>query len=273
MQGGSALAATLVRTHAPTTVVALRLVLSAIVLLVARRPVLAGAPSGAVRRALVLGLVIAAMNSLFYLAISLAPLAVVVTIEFWGPLAVAIAGSRRALDVAWVVMAASGIWILGGGRLVADDALGVALALAAGGCWALFILLGGRVARDFPGGRGLAISTAVAAAIVVPISLVQGGLGELRADPILLVQGAAVALFASVIPWTLELMALSRMTSATYGILVSLEPAVAAILGAAVLGQGLPAAEVAAVALVVGASAGASRTSAPPQPVPGEIEP
>jgi inner membrane transporter RhtA len=220
-----------------------------------------------------LGVVIAAMNSLFYLAISLAPLGVVVTLEFWGPLAVAIAGSRRPLDLVWVALAAAGIWILGGGRLVADSGLGVLVALAAGGAWAVFILWGGRVARDFPGGRGLAISTAVAAAIVLPVALVGGAASELSADPILLAQGAVVALFASVVPWTLELMALRRISGATYGIVVSLEPAVAALLGAVVLGQGLPAAEAAAVGLVVAASAGASATSSPPPPVPGEIEP
>lgn len=222
---------------------------------------------------MLLGVVIAAMNSLFYLAISLAPLGVVVTLEFWGPLAVAIAGSRRPLDVVWVALAAAGIWILGGGRLVADSGLGVLVALAAGGAWAVFILWGGRVARDFPGGRGLAISTAVAAAIVVPVALVGGAASELSADPILLAQGAVVALFASVVPWTLELMALRRISGATYGIVVSLEPAVAALLGAVVLGQGLPAAEAAAVGLVVAASAGASAMSSPPPPVPGEIEP
>ncbi len=219
-----------------------------------------------------LGLVIAAMNSLFYIAIARIPLGVVVTIEFWGPLAVAVAGSRRPIDLAWVAMAAAGIWILGGGRLAADDALGVLIALATGGCWALFILLGGRVARDWPGGRGLAISTVVAATIVVPVAVIGGAATELAADPVLVLQGAAVALFASVVPWTLELTAMRRMSSATYGILMSLEPAVAAVLGAAVLGQGLPAAEIAAVGLVVGASTGASATSPAPPPVPGELE-
>ena len=272
VEGGSALAAALVRNHTPSTVVALRIALTAVVLLVARRPDIAGAPPGAVRRAVLLGLVIAAMNSLFYIAISRVPLGVVVTLEFWGPLTVAVAGSRRPVDLAWVAMSAVGIWILGGGRLVADDALGVVAALAAGGCWGLFIVLGGRVARDFPVGSGLAISTTAAALVVVPVAIASGAPAELAADPGLIVLGAAVALTSSLIPWILELTAMRRMASATYGILMSLEPAVATVFGAAVLGQALAPAELAAIGLVVGASAGASRTSAP-APVPGELEP
>jgi inner membrane transporter RhtA len=245
---------------------------SAVVLGVARRPSGRGGSSRAIGWAVVLGLVIAAMNWLFYLAIARIPLGVVVTIEFWGPLAVAVAGSRRAIDLAWVALAGLGIWVLGGGRLVADDAIGVALALAAGGGWALFILIGGRVAREWPGGRGLAISTGVAAAVIVPVAVAGGAVGELIADPGFLLAGAAVALFASVIPWTLELTAMRRVASATYGILMSLEPAVAAAFGTVLLGQGLSAADAAAIGMVVAASAGASRTSPRPSPVPGELE-
>jgi len=223
-----------------------------------------------------LGVVIAVMNTAFYGALQRLPLGVVVTIEFWGPLAVAVAGSRRLVDLAWVAMAAGGIWILSGGRLVADDAIGIALALVAGAGWALFIVLGGRVSRDWPAARGLAISTGVAAAVVVPMALVSGELGVFVADPSLLVLGAGVAVFASVIPWSLELVAMGRMPSSTYGILMSLEPAVAAVLGALLLAQGLPPEELAAIALVIGASIGASREARPGPDtapvVPGELE-
>jgi inner membrane transporter RhtA len=271
VQGGSALAATLVRSHPASTVVALRLLLSAVVLGVARRPSGRGRSARAVGWAIVLGLVLAAMNSLFYLAIARIPLGVVVTIEFWGPLAVAVAGSRRAVDLLWVVVAAIGIWALGGARLAADDAIGVGLALAAGGGWALFILVGGRVAREWPGGRGLAISTGVAAAVAVPIAIQGGAIRELAGDPGFLLAAAGVALFASIIPWTLELTAMRRVASATYGILMSLEPAVAAIFGTVLLGQGLAPGDAGAIGMVVAASVGASRTSRR-GPIPGELE-
>jgi inner membrane transporter RhtA len=276
VQGGSSLAAVLVRDHAPITVVAIRLFLSAAVLWAFRRPTGAGVSPGALRRAILLGVVIALMNTSFYGALERLPLGVVVTIEFWGPLAVAVAGSRRLLDLAWVAMAGAGIWILSGGQLVAHDALGLALAFGAGGGWALFILLGGRVSRDWPGARGLAISTAVAAAIVVPAALVAGGVAAFTADPSVLALGAGVAVFASVVPWSLELVAMGRMRSGTYGILMSLEPAVAALLGAVLLAQALPPEELVAIALVIAASIGASRAAgagrAVAPVVPGELE-
>lgn len=276
VQGGSSLASILVRDHAPITIVAVRLLLAAAVLWTFRRPSGSGASPGAIRRAILLGIVIAAMNTLFYGALQRLPLGVVVTIEFWGPLAVAVAGSRRLVDLAWVAMAGAGIGILSGGRLATDDALGLVLAFAAGGGWALFILLGGRVSRDWPGARGLAISTAVAAAIVVPAALLAGGLSAFTADPSVLALGVGVAVFASVVPWSLELVAMGRMASGTYGILMSLEPAVAAVLGAVLLAQGLPPEELVAVGLVVAASIGASRAAsagrAAPPVVPGELE-
>jgi inner membrane transporter RhtA len=277
VQLGASLAATLVRTHAPVTVVALRLAISATVLWLARRPTGRGATAGALRRAVLLGVVIAVMNVSFYGALARLPLGVVVTIEFWGPLAVALVGSRRALDLLWVALAAAGIWILAGGRLAADDAVGVGLAFVAGGGWAGFILLGTRVSHDWPEARGLAISTGVAALILLPLGVLAGGLGEIAADPSLLLLGAGVALFASVVPWSLELVAMGRVPSGTYGILMSLEPAVAAVLGALLLAQALPPEELVAVALVIAASIGSSRggargTEETAPSVPGEVE-
>lgn len=276
VQGGAALATVLVRANPLIAIVAIRLFLTAVVLLVARRPSGGGATPGALRRAVLLGVAIAVMNTAFYGALQRLPLGVVVTIEFWGPLAVAVAGSRRLVDLVWVVLAGSGIWILSGGRIVADDAIGIALALVAGGGWASFIVLGGRVSRDWPAARGLAISTGVAAAMVVPVALVSGGLAVFVADPTLLLLGAGVAVFSSVIPWSLELVAMGRMPSSTYGILLSLEPAVAAVLGALLLSQGLPSAELVAIGLVIGASIGASHEARPGMArapvVPGELE-
>lgn len=272
VQVGSGLAASLLREHGALALVTLRLVFGALLLVALRRPRLRPSGRAAVIATIALGIDIAAMNSFFYLAIARIPLGVVVAIEFWGPLAVGVFGSRRARDLVWVALAAVGIWILTGGRLEADDAFGVAAALAAGAGWALFVVLGSRVARGWPDGRGLAAAVSIAALVVLPVSLVGGGLGEIVASPDLIVAGLVVAALASAIPWSLELAALRRLPNATYGVLMSLEPAVAAVLGAVVLAQALDPAEVVAIGVVVVASAGASRTARSLEVAPGELE-
>ncbi|MBM4409445.1 MAG: EamA family transporter, partial [Chloroflexi bacterium] len=170
VQGGGGVAAQLIQRHSPLAVVALRTAFSAAILLVLRPPRRA-AGSEAWRLAILLGLVMAAMNTLFYLSISRIPLGVAVTLEFSGPLLVAVAGSRRPRDFVWVALAAVGIYLLAGARLTADDALGVAAALAAGACWAAFIVVGGRLARAWPDGRGLTVSLLTGTAVVVPLAL------------------------------------------------------------------------------------------------------
>lgn len=198
------------------------------------------------------------MNLLFYLAIDRLALGIAVVFEFVGPLGVAVATSRRRLDLVWIAIAGAGIALLSAGDLGRLDGLGVVFALGAGGCWAAYILLAGRLGRAFPGGNGLALALVVAAVLLVPVGLVSGGTGLL--DPSVLGIGAAVALLSSAIPYSLELEALRRMRTAVFGVLMSLEPAVAAMAGLAVLGQRLAATELAAVALVVAASAGISWT-------------
>jgi inner membrane transporter RhtA len=213
----------------------------------------------------------AVMNSLFYFSISRIPLGVAVTIEFWGPLAVAVAGSRRLIDFGWAVLAAAGIYVLTGGRFTADDQIGVAAAFAAGGCWAGFILIGGRLARAWPDGRGLTVTMSVAALVVVPASVLVGGLGQL-AEPGILLAGFAIALFSSTIPYTLELAAMRHLPSSTYGVLMSIEPAVAAVVGFLLLGQVLRPIELAGIGLVAVASAGSSLSARRLTVAPGELE-
>ncbi len=196
------------------------------------------------------------MNLAFYEAIDRIPLGVAVTFEFVGPLGVAVAGSRRALDVLWVVLAAAGILLLSDFGSTDLDPTGVALALLAGAFWAAYILLSVRVGRAFPGGGGLALAMVVAGAVLLPVGVADGG-GELLL-PAVLATGAAVAVLSSVIPYSLELEALRRMPQSVFGVLMSLEPALATLAGWVVLGQGMTARELVAVMLVVAASAGAA---------------
>jgi inner membrane transporter RhtA len=204
----------------------------------------------------VYGIALAGMNLAFYSSIDRIPLGIAVTFEFVGPLSVAVVGSRRALDLVWVGLAAAGILLLsdfGSGDL---DALGVGLALLAGSFWAGYIVLSVRVGKAFPGGSGLALAMLVATVPLAPVGIAQGG-SELLVPGVLLV-AAGVGIMSSAIPYTLEIEALRRMPTGVFGVLMSLEPAVAAIAGYVVLGEGLATREIAAVALVVAASAGAA---------------
>src|SRR3954463_15249920 len=203
------------------------------------------------------------MNLTFYEAIARIPLGIAVTIEFAGPLAVAIALSRRRLDALWVVLAAVGILLLarpgGGGDL---DTTGVLLALLAAVFWASYILLSARAGQAFPGGSGLALAMVVGGVVLLPVGVAGGGSALL--DPGLLAAGAGVALLASAIPYSLELEALRRLPTQVFGILMSLEPAIAALTGFVILGEGLRGRDVIAIVLVACASAGASLSAPPP---------
>jgi len=256
LQVGAAFAVTLFDDLGPGGAAFLRLLLAAIVLLALWRPRVRGHSMADLRIAAAFGLALGLMNWSIYEAMDRIPLGVAVTIEFWGPLAVAVVGSRRALDLLWVALAALGIVLLaspGGGGI---DAGGVVLALLAGGCWAAYIGLSARTGQAFPGGTGLAIAMAVGAVVVLPAGIAQGGAALVH--PGLLASALVVALASSVLPYSLELEALRRLPGAVFGVLMSLEPAVAALAGLAVLGQALVPREWAAIGLVVTASAGAA---------------
>jgi inner membrane transporter RhtA len=263
VQFGAALARTLFDRAGPGGTVLLRVLFAAVVLLAVARPRVRGRASADLRLAAAFGVALAAMNLSFYEALDRIPLGIAVAVEFAGPLAVAIAGSRRALDVLWIVLAAGGIVLLAGFGGAHVDAVGVLLAAVAGFWWAAYILLSARTGRAFPGMGGLALAMAVAALLLLPFGIADGGRALLR--PGILAAGAAVALLSSAIPYTLELEALRRLPAGVFGVLMSMEPAVAALAGFVVLGQGLRAREIAGIALVVAASAGAARrTQAPP---------
>ena len=254
-QLGAAFAVTLFDELGPAGAAFLRLALAALVLCVIWRPRLAGD----LRLAGALGVSLGLMNWSFYESIARLPLGVAVTIEFAGPLLVAVLGSRRPLDLLWVALAAAGIVLLVGPGAESVDPVGVAFALAAGACWAAYIYLNKRTGAAFPGGSGLAIAMAVGALVVLPAGVLQAG-GAL-AEPELLGTAFVVALLSSVLPYSLDLEALRRLPEAVFGVLMSLDPAVAAVVGVVLLSQELGARDVLAIAMVVVASAGAASLS------------
>jgi inner membrane transporter RhtA len=252
----------------PAGAVLLRLGFAALILLIAWRPRLSGYSRAAYSSAILFGLTLAAMNIIFYQALNRIPLGIAVTLEFVGPLAVAIAGSRNALDVLWVVLAAIGIILItpwGGLHL---DLLGMALALTAGGLWATYIILSARVGQDFSGGAGLVIAMLIAAAVTVPVGVIGGGASLL--DARVLAGGVVVALLSSVVTYSFELSALRTMSTRVFGVLMSLEPAIAALVGLIFLRETLGLRAVIAIACVVIASAGASRFA--PADLPATVD-
>jgi len=202
------------------------------------------------------GVTLGLMNLCFYLALSRIPLGIAVTTEFLGPLAVALAGSRRWLDALWAVLAGGGVVLLmeGRGEL---NLVGFLFALGAGAFWGLYILVGAALGRHTTEGNGLAVGMVVAALIAVPIGVADAGTALVQ--PWILVAGLGVALLSSVIPYTLDLEALRRIPPRVFGILMSLEPAVAALIGLVVLQESLHWSQWIAVLCVVAASAGATR--------------
>jgi inner membrane transporter RhtA len=257
VQFGSAIAATLFASVGPGGAVLLRLVSATIMLLVLWRPRLRDRRRGELLLAAAFGLVLAGMNLSFYHAIHRIPLGIAVTIEFIGPLAVAVSGSRRLIDVVWVALAALGIVALARGQTHGLDLLGAGLALIAGCLWGVYILLNARVGRAFERGTGLALAMCVAAVAALPAGLIEGR-GHLL-EPRSLALGTAVGLLSSAIPYSFENEALRRIAPSVFGVLMSLEPAMAAIAGLIVLGQSLSTRAVVGIALVVCASIGASR--------------
>jgi inner membrane transporter RhtA len=257
VQFGGALAKTLFDEIGPGGTVFVRVLFAAIVLAAVWRPALSGRSAADWRLVLSYSLALVAMNLSFYEALERIPLGIAVTFEFVGPLGVAVFGSRRALDLVWVLLAGTGIVLLsdfGGADL---DGLGVALALLAGGFWAAYILLAARVGRAYPGGEGLALAMGAGALMLAPVGVADGG-GDLLGLGVL-ATGFGVAMLSSAIPYTLELEALRRMPEGVFGVLMSLEPAMAALAGFIVLDESLATRELVAIVLVVTASAGAAR--------------
>ena len=259
VQFGNGVAKTLFDDVSATTVVWLRLVTSALILLAVARPVLRGHSRRDWVVVLGFGVSLGAMNWSIYQAIARIPLGLAVTIEFVGPLALAVIGSRRPRDLIWVALAAIGVLLLGfePGEL---NLAGVLFALAAGAAWAAYILMSAQTGRRWQGLDGLALASVVATVLIAPAALGRHS-GEIL-DVRILLLGAAVGLLSSVIPYGCELVALRSLRPAVFGILMSLEPAAAALAGLIVLGEVLTALQLVAMACVVVASVGATRSGA-----------
>lgn len=254
VQLGSAVARTAFDVTGANGITLLRLALSGLLLTLLVRPRVRRWSRQQLGAAALLGLTMGLMNITFYLSIRTVPLGVAVTVEFVGPLLVALVQTRRARDVLWVVLAGAGVALLGfeGGEDVPLG--GLALALLAGLFWGGYILASARVGRLVPGVSGLAVALLVAAALALPFGA--AGAGRAFSDLEVLAAGVAVALLSSIVPYGLELSALRRIPTRVFGILMSLEPAAAALAGLVVLGQLLGPRELTALVMVSLASLG-----------------
>jgi len=254
IQFGTALATDLFDRVGIFGAVFLRTLLAAVLLVAIWRPTV-----DLFRRAplliLAFGFCLSAVTACLYLAIDRIPLGAAVTIEFLGPLTVAVLTSRRRLDLLWIALAAVGVWLLTGGVSGGNlDPVGVLFALGAGFFWGTYIVLGRRLGQLDGGGAGLAVAMVVATAVVAIPGVATAGSSLLV--PSVLLFGGLVALLSAAIPFSLEIEAMRRIPSATFGVMMSLEPAVAAIVGLIVLGQSIELREALAILLVVAASAG-----------------
>jgi inner membrane transporter RhtA len=268
VQFGGALAATLVPEIGAPGSVTLRLLFAALVLGAVARPRLRGHTRAAWLTVVLFGLALGLMNLAFYASLARLPIGVAVTIEFLGPLTLATVLSRRVVDVLAVIAAAAGVTLISEALsvpLAELDWVGLALAATAGACWAAYIVLSGRTGAQFESLDGLALAMVVALVVVAPF-----GLGTVAQwTPEVVAKGLGIALLSSVLPYSLELLALRRLSARVFGILLSLEPAAAALAGWLVLDQLLSGPQLVGMALVVLASAvvmGAGRRRRPSDP-------
>jgi len=264
IQAGASLAKTLFQIVGAPGAVALRTVLATLMLIIALRPWRARITSRSWRPLVVYGVSLGVMNLLYYLALRTVPLGITVALEFTGPLAVALLASRRAIDFVWVLLAAAGLLLLlqphAGGAGV--DPRGALLALGAGACWSLYIVFGQKTGADY-GAQAVALGSVIASFIVVPIGVADAGSALLA--PAALPYGLAIALLSTALPYTLEMIALTRMPARTFGILMSIEPAFGALFGWAMLRERLVWLQWSAIGLIILASIGTTST-APPRP-------
>ncbi|MEU8892168.1 EamA family transporter [Streptomyces sp. NPDC048442] len=260
VQFGSALAVLIMPRTGALGVVTLRLAVAAVVMLLVCRPSVRGYARRDWGTILVFGIAMGGMNTLFYQASDRIPLGAAVTLEVLGPLALSVFASRQWASVLWAGLALAGVGLLGAAGFGGLDLVGAAFALSAGACWAAYIVFSAKTGRRFPQADGLALAMAVAALLSLPLGVLEAGTKLI--DPVTLGLGAAVALMSSVLPYTLELVALRKMPAPTFAVLMSLEPAIAAGAGFLILHQALSLVDALAIALVIGASVGAVRSQA-----------
>ncbi|MCF6473151.1 EamA family transporter [Nonomuraea sp. MG754425] len=259
VQIGAGFAKELFAALPPSAVVFLRIAAGALIMGALVRPRLKGLAWRDWAVGVGFGVTLAVMNLTFYEALARLPMGIAVAIEFLGPLGVAVAASRRRIDLAWVGLAASGVVLLAPwGDSASVSWAGIGFAMVAGACWATYILLSAAAGRRFPGTSGLSFAMIVSAIVIAPIGVTTGGSDLLR--PELLLIGLGVGLLSSVIPYSLELQALRRMPKHVFGILMSVEPAVAALVGVLLLSEILHVQQWAAIICIVAASLGSTRS-------------
>ncbi|MBW4212202.1 threonine/homoserine exporter RhtA [Enterobacter asburiae] len=262
IQSGASLAKSLFPLVGAPGVTALRIVLGTAILVVIFKPWRLRFKKEQRLPLLFYGLSLGAMNYLFYLSIQTIPLGIAVALEFTGPLAVALFSSRRAVDFIWVVLAVLGLWfLLPLGQSVAEiDLTGAALALGAGACWAVYILTGQRAGEEH-GPATVALGSLIAAIVFVPIGMAQAteSIWQWSVMPI----GLAVAILSTALPYSLEMIALTRLPTRIFGTLMSMEPALAAISGMVFLGETLTLTQTLALCSIIAASMGSTLTMRP----------
>lgn len=258
-QTGAALAKQLFPLVGASGAATLRLALAALMLLAVWRPWRVRPSPSEARSILLYGLAMGWMNLFFYFSLRSIPLGIAVALEFTGPLALAMMTSRRAIDFLWIVLAALGLLALlplgPHGQPLALP--GVACALAAGACWALYILFGQK-AGVVHGGQTAALGTLVGAITIVPIGIAHAGIHLF--SPAVLPLGCAVALLSSALPYSLEMYAMTRIPTRTFGVLMSFDPALGALSGLCFLGESLTWVQWTAIACIIAASAGSATT-------------
>ena len=262
IQSGASLAKSLFPLVGAPGVTALRIVLGTVILVVIFKPWRLRFKKEQRLPLLFYGLSLGAMNYLFYLSIQTIPLGIAVALEFTGPLAVALFSSRRPVDFIWVVLAVLGLWfLLPLGQSVSEiDLTGAALALGAGACWAVYILTGQRAGEEH-GPATVALGSLIAAIVFVPIGMAQAteSIWQWSVMPI----GLAVAILSTALPYSLEMIALTRLPTRIFGTLMSMEPALAAISGMVFLGETLTLTQTLALCSIIAASMGSTLTMRP----------
>jgi inner membrane transporter RhtA len=258
IQLGGALAVLLFAVMSPLAVASLRLVVAAAILMAVCRPRFRGLRRADWALLTSFGVSLATMQALMYLALQRIPLGAAVTLDVLGPLVLSVLTSRRPISLLWAALAGTGVFLLGNGGMSALDPVGVVLALLAGAVWAVYIMLSARSARRFPKADGVAIAMTIAAVVGLPLGLATAG-GALR-NPGTVAAVAGLAVVSTAVPYALDTLALGKLSESMFGVLMSLDPAIAATAGLVILGQRLSPAELLALGLVMAASVGGVMT-------------
>jgi len=267
VQAGASIAKTMFPLIGTSATVAIRIGFGTIILVAVLRPWRARITASSLLPLLVYGVSLGVMNLLYYRALSRIPLGISVALEFTGPLAVAVLSSRRVIDFCWIVLAAAGIALLLplSQAYQGVDPVGALYALGAGACWALYIIFGQKTGGDH-GAQSVALGSVISAIVIVPVGVF--AVEPALLSPWILLLGLGVAVLSTALPYSLEMIALTRLPARTFGVLMSIEPAFGALSGLLFLNEQLTPVQWTAIALVIAASIGTTATVQQKAPVP-----